>query len=85
MISIHTIKWIDGESGAMLASPPPRLKPARDAISGAATIGMSAADIAASLSRSPSVDVPIQVELTDAAGIVVARPGVDGFAGVPQA
>jgi hypothetical protein len=61
------------------------LKPARGAISGAATIGMSAADIAASLSRSPSVDVPIQVELTDAAGIVVARLGVDWFVGVPKA
>jgi len=58
------------------------LKPARGAISGAASIGMSAADIAASLSRSPSVDVPIQVELTDAAGIVVARLGVEWFVGV---
>lgn len=60
------------------------LKPARGAISGAATIGMSAADIAASLSRSSSVDVPIQVELTDAAGIIVARLGVDWFVGNPR-
>ena len=60
------------------------LKPARGAISGAATIGMSAADIAASLSRSPSVDVPIQVELTDDAGIVVARLAIDWFIGVPR-
>jgi acyl-coenzyme A thioesterase PaaI-like protein len=60
------------------------LKPARGAISGAASIGMSAADIAASLSRSRSVDVPIQVELTDAAGFVVARLGIDFFVGVPK-
>ncbi len=60
------------------------LKPARGAISGAASIGMSAADIAASLSRSRSVDVPIQVELTDAAGIVVARLGIDWFVGNPK-
>jgi acyl-coenzyme A thioesterase PaaI-like protein len=61
------------------------LKPARGAISGAASIGMSAADIAASLSRSRSVDVPIQVELSDAAGIVVARVDIDFFVGVPRA
>ena len=60
------------------------LKPARGAISGAASIGMSAADIAASLSRSPSVDVPIQVELSDAAGVVVARLGIDWFVGAPK-
>ena len=61
------------------------LKPARGAISGAASIGMSAADIAASLSRFPSVDVPIQVELSDAAGVVVARLGIDFFLGAPRA
>ncbi len=61
------------------------LKPARGAISGAAATGMSAAGIAASLSRFPSVDVPIQVELTDAAGMVVARLGVDWFVGAPKA
>jgi acyl-coenzyme A thioesterase PaaI-like protein len=61
------------------------LKPARGAISGAASIGMSAADIAASLSRSRSVDVPIQVELSDAGGILVARLDIDFFVGIPRA
>jgi len=60
------------------------LKPARGAISGAATIGMSAADIAASLSRSPSINVPIEVELTDAAGVVVAKLDVQWFVGNPK-
>jgi acyl-coenzyme A thioesterase PaaI-like protein len=60
------------------------LKPARGAISGAATIGMSAADIAASLSRLPSIDVPIEVELTDAANVVVARLGIEWFVGRPS-
>jgi acyl-coenzyme A thioesterase PaaI-like protein len=57
------------------------LKPARGAISGAAIIGMSAADIAASLSRSDSLSVPVSVELADDAGLVVARLNVDWFVG----
>jgi acyl-coenzyme A thioesterase PaaI-like protein len=61
------------------------LRPARGAISGAATIGMSAADIAASLARLPSIDVPIEVELTDAANVVVARLDVEWFVGHPKA
>lgn len=60
------------------------LKPARGAISGAATIGMSAADIVASLARAPSVNVPVEVELTDAAGVVVARLDVEWFVGNPK-
>ena len=60
------------------------LRPARGAISGAATIGMSAAEIAASLARLPSVDVPIKVELADAAGVVVARLDIDVFVGNPR-
>lgn len=61
------------------------LKPARGAVSGAATIGMSAADFAASLARLPSVDVPITVEVTDAADVVVARLDVEMFVGNPKA
>jgi acyl-coenzyme A thioesterase PaaI-like protein len=60
------------------------LKPARGAISGAATIGMSAADIAASLARLPSINVPIAVELSDEAGVVVARLQVEWFVGRPK-
>ena len=60
------------------------LKPARGAISGAATVGMSAADIAASLSRARSVDVPVAVELTDEAGAVVARLSVEMFVAAPR-
>jgi acyl-coenzyme A thioesterase PaaI-like protein len=60
------------------------LKPARGAISGAATIGMSAADIAASLARSASISVPVTVDLTVAAGAVVARLDVEWFVGNPK-
>jgi hypothetical protein len=61
------------------------LKPARGPVSGVATVGMSAADIAASLTHSPSVDVPISVDLTDAAGLLVARLQVEWFVGNPRA
>ena len=60
------------------------LKPARGAISGAAIIGMSAADITASLARSPSVNVPITLELSDDAGVVVAKLQVEWFIGNPR-
>ena len=60
------------------------LKPARGAVSGAATVGMSAADIAASLACFPSVDVPISVDLTDAAGVLVARLEVEWFVANPR-
>ncbi|MDP3739741.1 MAG: DUF4442 domain-containing protein [Hyphomonadaceae bacterium] len=60
------------------------LKPARGAISGAATIGMSAADIAASLTRLPSINVPVSVELTDSEGVVVARLAIEWFVGRPK-
>ena len=60
------------------------LKPARGAVSGAANVGMSAADIAASLTRSPSVDVPISVDLTDATGAIVARLDITWFVGRPR-
>jgi acyl-coenzyme A thioesterase PaaI-like protein len=60
------------------------LKPARGAVSGAAKVGMSAADITASLARSPSVDVPISVDLTDETGSVVARLAITWFVGRPK-
>jgi acyl-coenzyme A thioesterase PaaI-like protein len=60
------------------------LKPARGAVSGAATVGMSAADIAASLTRSPSIDVPVSVALTDASGSTVARLDITWFVGRPK-
>lgn len=60
------------------------LKPARGAISGAATIGMSAADIAASLARLPSINVPVSVDLTDDEGVVVARLAIEWFVGRPK-
>jgi acyl-coenzyme A thioesterase PaaI-like protein len=60
------------------------LKPARGAVSGAATVGMSAADIAASLTRSPSIDVPVSVVLTDSSGATVARLDITWFVGRPK-
>ena len=60
------------------------LKPARGAVSGAASVGMSAADIAASLTRSRSIDVPISVDLKDAAGAVVAHCDITWFVGRPK-
>ena len=60
------------------------LKPARGAVSGSATVGMSAADIAASLARLPSVNVPISVDLTDAAGVTVAHLDIEWFVGNPK-
>jgi acyl-coenzyme A thioesterase PaaI-like protein len=61
------------------------LKPSRGVISGAAKVGMSAADISASLARFPSVNVPIAVELSDETGVVVARLNVEWFVGNPKA
>ena len=60
------------------------LKPARGAISGAATVGVSAADIAASLTRAPSMNAPVAVDLTDATGTVVARLNIEWFVGLPK-
>lgn len=60
------------------------LKPARGAISGAATVGMSASDIAASLAHSSSVNVPVAVDLSDAAGVTVARLQIEWFVGTPR-
>jgi len=61
------------------------LKPARGVISGEGRVGMSRDKIFLALELQPSVNVPISVELTDAAGVVVARLNVEWFVGRPKA
>lgn len=60
------------------------LKPARGAIRATASVALSLADMTEALTSAPSIDVPISVELHDAAGIKVAELHVVWFVGRPR-
>jgi acyl-coenzyme A thioesterase PaaI-like protein len=60
------------------------LKPARGAISGTGEVGMTRDEIFLALELQPSLNVPISVALSDAAGVVVAKLQVDWFVGRPK-
>jgi hypothetical protein len=60
------------------------LKPARGVVSGEGQVAMTRDEIVVALQLQPSINVPVAVRLTDAAGLVVARLAVEWFVGRPK-
>lgn len=60
------------------------LKPARGAVTARAVAGRTREEILAALEVKPSTSVPLEIELTDADGVVVARLQADWYVGLPR-
>lgn len=60
------------------------LKPARGAITARATAERTRDEILAALELKPSTSVPLEIELTDDSGLVVARLQADWYVGLPR-
>lgn len=60
------------------------LKPARGAITARAVAGRTREEILAALQLKPSTSVPLEIELTDDRGEIVARLVADWYVGLPR-